>query len=464
MGACADGNCGCPACAAERQGSPVLQALEFGLRMASAKCGDSRFWQMAAASDMALSVARPASTDAAAVLVRRTMEAVSAFPSEFGVEDLFAGPPAVTPERAFPLGKVSTGDSAAPALEGGWLLASTSLGGSGPWKVSQAAQELESLRGSASYEKVPAYARSAAEHLGTAIGVSQGSMAISARSVPPIFPLHGGADPAQPGPAASELEAVWLRDAASSGLFSPPFNPSAPLFPQYADFGQCCVKEFQYPVPQEGDRGSIGDKILMDLPGRPGDPRQGEFGRPVDVSFRVAAVFDDELSCYCACCEFRQWILRDSLTVTPILNLVEASYGEEPMGGASLPLFDEPLRQDCLWLVWDPALGRYRSHAGSPEKKPQPREGTPPNNPILGPLCVGDPDAQRAAEERGVLAGGPGFYTACRYDLLDRARELVPLENKFKWDLVFAGVIMIAATSTSSGGSWYSTRRWRASY
>ena len=76
MGSCADG-CGCTACAAERLGSPWRRRSTLASAWRASRRGTLSFWRMAAAADMALSVAPPACEDPVAAHVRETLAMVS---------------------------------------------------------------------------------------------------------------------------------------------------------------------------------------------------------------------------------------------------------------------------------------------------------------------------------------------------------------------------------------------------
>ena len=254
MGSCADGTCGCPACAAERQGSPVPQALDFGMRMASAKEGDSKFWQVAAAADTALAVALPGSEDPAAEHVRETMRTVSEFASELGADYQI-------PHEA---------------LVGMGLLL-------------QADDEQESpVHSAPPPARPPGLPEPHAAPAPTPLG-------------PPPPPSRGSDLKAECPPPTPENDWIPWPDRTKRPLSG---GDDGSL---WAGRGLCCPEEpFHFPKPDSAKQ----------IPGELEGDATGQAATP-SFSYEVEANFDPAgEGCNCECCVFRQEVLKNHVSAT----------------------------------------------------------------------------------------------------------------------------------------------------
>ena len=199
--------------------------------------------------------------------------------------------------------------------------------------------------------------------------------------------------------------------------------------------GRCCVRTFQFPS-------TLGNVRFSEPTDEGWVPWKGGQAKPaieVSLEWRSKAEFidDPENGCFCECCEYRQYVLRNDFTVT---------HGGETGRKTTVP------HQDCIYVVkMKNKKGQivFRSKRFDVGKKPDGVEGVD----WWGPYCLGHRQPQGPHDPFDPKAYYP---TACKWDGWDRPSHPLPYPSTFKWGVEYLGIIWDLCELTIRRIAWFS--------
>lgn len=213
--------------------------------------------------------------------------------------------------------------------------------------------------------------------------------------------------------------------------------------------GRCCVEEFRFYArrsnPKFSKTGPTGKKGTTKW--------KGSSVPAVGLSFVWTAtakfIEDPEAGCFCTCCEYRQYVLFNVLSVTR----AGATEVEDP--GAA--------REDCIFVVVEKdAEGKPVIDPDTKKPKTKNERALPGHTPLgtkgqdwWGPFCDGHRGKQGEDDPFSPGDTYPPEGAGCLMKQADEPTVAIPCGSTFTWQIGFMGIIHDACW-------FYVPRRWRS--